>query len=158
MVKIVLVYFALFITTIFISLILVRKLLKDTYMRVSVWAILFISIVLNFAIDWLYGIYWLVFNFIVCIIALIFVVEYYKKALRIIPLCIIVLLMIYCTIVFIDMECVSALKNPVFASYSHTSEGFINIYKGIGYRIEMTKLSGTMYYNLFNRILSGVII
>lgn len=148
--------FIIFFITLAIALFLVRKFLKGTYMKSSIITVLFVAMIL--ALDLLYGVYLRIGVCIICFIAVVYIIKFYNKALRVILLGVILLLTMYGTIISIEQDAVSELKEPIFARYSYTYDT-TDVYKGIGYRIEIRGapvISITMY-NIYNKIIAFVI-
>ena len=102
--------------------------------------------------------------FVLLIIAMLLVLKFCKKTIKIVLSIIIVLVTLYCIIISVDMNRVNSLREPIFAisselrNYENYSK---EIYKGLGYRIEIDKvenqkiLSSTMYF--LNIVIAGAI-
>lgn len=102
--------------------------------------------------------------FILLIIAMLLVVKFCKKTLKIVLSIIIILTTLYCIVISVDMNRVNSFREPIFTisselrDYENYSK---EIYKGLGYRIEIDKvenqkiISITMYF--FNKVIAGVI-
>ena len=102
--------------------------------------------------------------FILLIIAMLLVVKFCKKTLKIVLSIIIILTTLYCIAISIDMNRVNSFREPIFAisselrDYENYSK---EVYKGLGYRIEIDKvenqkiISSTMYF--FNKVIAGPI-
>lgn len=102
--------------------------------------------------------------FVLLIIAMLLVLKFCKKTIKIVLSIIIVLVTLYCIIISVDMNRVNSLREPIFAisselrDYENYSK---EIYKGLGYRIEIDKvenqkiLSSTMYF--LNKVIAGAI-
>ena len=102
--------------------------------------------------------------FVLLIIAMLLVLKFCKKTIKIVLSIIIVLVTLYCIIISVDMNRVNSLREPIFAisselrNYENYSK---EIYKGLGYRIEIDKvenqkiLSSTMYF--LNKVIAGTI-
>lgn len=102
--------------------------------------------------------------FVLLIIAMLLVLKFCKKTIKIVLSIIIVLVTLYCIIISVDMNRVNSLREPIFAisselrDYENYSK---EIYKGLGYRIEIDKvenqkiLSSTMYF--LNKVIVGAI-
>lgn len=102
--------------------------------------------------------------FVLLIIAMLLVLKFCKKTIKIVLSIIIVLVTLYCIIISVDMNRVNSLREPIFAisselrNYENYSK---EIYKGLGYRIEIDKvenqkiLSSTMYF--LNKVIAGAI-
>lgn len=102
--------------------------------------------------------------FILLIIAMLLVAKFCKKTVRIGLSIIIVSIAIYCTILSIDRNRVISLRKPIFAISSELKdyENYSKeVYKGLGYRIEVDKtenqkiISATMYF--FNKVIAAAI-
>lgn len=102
--------------------------------------------------------------FILLIIAMLLVVKFCKKTLKIVLSIIIISTTLYCIVISVDMNRVYSFREPIFAisselrDYENYSK---EVYKGLGYRIEIDKvenqkiISSTMYF--FNKVIAGVI-
>lgn len=102
--------------------------------------------------------------FILLIIAMLLVVKFCKKTLKIVLSIIIILVTLYCIVISVDMNRVNNFRKPIFAisselrDYENYSK---EVYKGLGYRIEIEKIenqkiiSSTMYF--CNKVIAGVI-
>ena len=102
--------------------------------------------------------------FVLLITAMLLVLKFCKKTIKIVLSIIIVLVTLYCIIISVDMNRVNSLREPIFAisselrDYENYSK---EIYKGLGYRIEIDKvenqkiLSSTMYF--LNKVIAGAI-
>ena len=102
--------------------------------------------------------------FVLLIIAMLLVLKSCKKTIKIVLSIIIVLVTLYCIIISVDMNRVNSLREPIFAisselrDYENYSK---EIYKGLGYRIEIDKvenqkiISSTMYF--LNKVIAGTI-
>lgn len=102
--------------------------------------------------------------FVLLIIAMLLVLKFCKKTIKIVLSIIIVLVTLYCIIISVDMNRVNSLREPIFAisselrDYENYSK---EIYKGLGYRIEIDKvenqkiISSTMYF--LNKVIAGTI-
>ncbi len=102
--------------------------------------------------------------FILLIIAMLLVVKFCKKTLKIVLSIIIILTTLYCIVISVDMNRVNSFREPIFAisselrDYENYSK---EVYKGLGYRIEIDKvenqkiISSTMYF--FNKVIAGAI-
>ncbi len=92
------------------------------------------------------------------------VVKFCKKTLKIVLSIIIILTTLYCIVISVDMNRVNSFREPIFAisselrDYENYSK---EVYKGLGYRIEIDKvenqkiISSTMYF--FNKVIAGAI-
>lgn len=102
--------------------------------------------------------------FILLILAMLLVIKFCKKTLKIVLSCIIIFITIYCVMLSIDMNRVYSLKKPIFAvsselkdyeNYSKTT------YRGLGYKIEIDTvqnqqiISSTMY--MFHKVIAAAI-
>ena len=102
--------------------------------------------------------------FILLIIAMLLVVKFCKKTLKIVLSIIIILTTLYCIVISVDMNRVNSFRESIFAisselrDYENYSK---EVYKGLGYRIEIDKvenqkfISSTMYF--FNKVIAGAI-
>lgn len=102
--------------------------------------------------------------FILLIIAMLLVVKFCKKTLKIVLSIIIILTTLYCIVISVDMNRVNSFRKPIFAISSELKdyENYSKeVYKGLGYRIEIDKvenqkiISSTMYF--FNKVIAGAI-
>lgn len=102
--------------------------------------------------------------FILLIIAMLLIVKFCKKTLKIVLSIIIILTTLYCTAISVDMNRVNSFRKPIFAISSELKdyENYSKeVYKGLGYRIEIDKvenqkiISSTMYF--FNKVIAGAI-
>ena len=71
--------------------------------------------------------------FIILLFAMLLVIKFCKKTLKIVLSIIIVIVTLYCVILSVNMNRVNSFKNPIFNISWHEETGLIE-YKGIGYR------------------------
>ena len=71
--------------------------------------------------------------FIILLFAMLLVIKFCKKTLKIVLSIIIVIVTLYCVILSVDMNRVNSFRNPIFNISWHEETGLIE-YKGIGYR------------------------
>jgi len=102
--------------------------------------------------------------FVVLAIAMFLVIKFCNKILKRVLSIIIILATLYAVIISIDINRVESFRKPIFAisselrDYDNYSK---EIYKGLGYRIEIDKvenqkvISSTMYF--FNKVIVGAI-
>lgn len=102
--------------------------------------------------------------FILLIIAMLLVVRFCKKTLKIGLSIILILVTLYCTILSIDRNRVFSFREPIFAvsselrDYGNYSK---EVYKGLGYRVEVDKTENqnvrsiTMYF--LNKVIAAAI-
>ena len=102
--------------------------------------------------------------FIILLFAMLLVIKFCKKTLKIVLSIIIVIVTLYCVILSVDMNRVNSFRNPIFNISWHEETGLIE-YKGIGYRTivkygytnnnekEITSIE--MY--MFNKCIAGAI-
>ena len=77
--------------------------------------------------------------FILLIIAMLLVVKFCKKTLKIV-LSIMILVTLYCIIISIDMNRVSSFREPIFAIVKRDDSSMKTIiYQGLGYEVRMIK-------------------
>lgn len=102
--------------------------------------------------------------FILLLIIMILVIKLCKKTLKIVLSVIIILVALYCMVIFIDINRVNSFREPIFAISSELKdyEDYSKeVYKGLGYRIEVDKIenekviSVTMYF--FNKVIAASI-
>lgn len=102
--------------------------------------------------------------FILLIIAMLLVVKFCKKTLKIVLSIIIVLITLYCIIISIDMNRVNSFREPIFAISKQEDNLSIKtiIYRGLGYKIKIVKNVTTdktikieMY--MFGKVIAGAI-
>ena len=97
-------------------------------------------------------------------VAMLLVVKFCKKTLKIVLTVIIILATLYSVMISIDINRVESFREPIFTisselkDYEYYSK---EVYKGLGYRIEIDRvenqkiISSTMY--LFNKVIAGAI-
>ncbi len=102
--------------------------------------------------------------FALLFIAMLLVVKFCKKTLKVILATVISIVTLYCVIISVDMNRTYTMRKPVFAISSELKdyEDYSQeIYKGLGYRIEIKSvknhkiISSTMYF--FNKVIAGAI-
>ena len=102
--------------------------------------------------------------FILLIIAMLLVVKFCKKTLKIVLSIIIILVTLYCIIISIDMNRVSSFREPIFAIVKQEDDSSMKtiIYQGLGYEVRMIKdvttdktIQVEMY--MFNKCIVGAI-
>lgn len=102
--------------------------------------------------------------FILLIIAMLLVVKFCKKALKIVLSIIIILITLYCIVISVDMNRVNSFREPIFAlvkQENHLSMTTI-IYQGLGYEVRMLKdvtvgkIKKVEMY-MFNKCIAGAI-
>ena len=102
--------------------------------------------------------------FILLLIAMLLVVKFCKKTLKIVLAIVIVLIALYCVIISIDMNRVESFREPIFAvekSHDDLSRQTTS-YIGLGYEVKIVKdlttgeiLKSEMY--MFNKCIAGAI-
>ena len=102
--------------------------------------------------------------FILLIIAMLLVVKFCKKTLKIVLSIIIILVTLYCIIISIDMNRVSSFREPIFTIVMQEDDSSMKtiIYLGLGYEVRMIKdvttdktIQVEMY--MFNKCIVGAI-
>ena len=102
--------------------------------------------------------------FILLIIAMLLVVKFCKKTLKIVLSIIIILVTLYCIVISIDMNRVSSFRKPIFAIVKQEDDSSMKtiIYQGLGYEVRMIKdvttdktIQVEMY--MFNKCIAGAI-
>ena len=102
--------------------------------------------------------------FILLIIAILLVVKFCKKTLKIVLSIIIILVTLYCIIISVDMNRVNSFREPIFAIVKQEDDSSMKTttYKGLGYEIKMIKdvtnnqiIKVEMY--MFNKCIAGSI-
>ncbi len=102
--------------------------------------------------------------FIILLFAMLLVIKFCKKTLKIVLSIIIVIVALYCVILSVDMNRVNNFRNPIFNISWHEETGLIE-YKGIGYRTivkyEYTnnnekKITSIEMY-MFNKCIAGAV-
>ncbi len=102
--------------------------------------------------------------FIILLLAMLLVIKFCKKTLKIVLSVVIVIVTLYCVILSVDMNRVNSFRNPIFNISWYEETGLIE-YKGIGY-ITIVKYGYTsndekkitsieMY--MFNKCIAGTI-
>ena len=79
--------------------------------------------------------------FILLIIAMLLVLKFCKKTLKIVLAIIIVLVTLYCIIIYVDMNRVNNHREPIFAVITKEDDYSMKtiIYQGLGYKVKMIK-------------------
>ena len=102
--------------------------------------------------------------FILLIIAMLLVVKFCKKTLKIVLSIIIILITLYCIVISVDMNRVNSFREPIFAIVKEDDDSSMKtiIYQGLGYEVRMIKDITTdkpirveMY--MFNKCIAGAI-
>ncbi len=102
--------------------------------------------------------------FILLIIAMLLVVKFCKKTLKIVLSIIIVLVTLYCIVISVDMNRVNSFREPIFTIVKQEDDFSMKtiIYQGLGYEVRMIKDVTTdktiqieMY--MFNKCIAGAI-
>lgn len=102
--------------------------------------------------------------FILLIIAMILVIKFCKKTLKIILSITIILVTLYCIIISIDMNRVNSFREPIFAILKQENALSMKtiLYQGLGYEIRLVKdvtndkiMQVEMY--MFNKCIAGAI-
>ena len=102
--------------------------------------------------------------FILLIIAMILVIKFCKKTLKIILSITIILVTLYCIIISIDMNRVNSFREPIFAILKQEDDLSMKtiLYQGLGYEIRLVKdvtndkiMQVEMY--MFNKCIAGAI-
>ena len=102
--------------------------------------------------------------FIILLFAMLLVIKFCKKTLKIVLSIIIVIVTLYCVILSVDMNRVNSFRNPIFNISWYEEIGLIE-YKGIGYRTIVKyrytnnnekKITSIEMY-MFNKCIAGAI-
>ena len=102
--------------------------------------------------------------FILLIIAMILVIKFCKKTLKIVLSITIILVTLYCIIISIDMNRVNSFREPIFAILKQEDDLSMKtiLYQGLGYEIRLVKdvtndkiMQVEMY--MFNKCIAGAI-
>lgn len=102
--------------------------------------------------------------FILLIIAMLLVVKFCKKTLKIVLSIIIVLISLYCIIISVDMNRVHSFREPIFATIKQEDDLPMKtkIYQGLGYEVKMVKdvtkdkiIKIEMY--MFDKVIAGAV-
>ncbi len=102
--------------------------------------------------------------FILLIIAMLLVLKFCKKTLKIVLSIIIVLVTLYCIVISVDMNRVNSLREPIFAVVTQEDDSSMKtiVYQGLGYEVKMIKdvtndktIEVEMY--MFNKCIAGSI-
>lgn len=102
--------------------------------------------------------------FILLLIAMLFVVKFCKKKLKIVLSISIILIALYCIVIFVDMNRVNSFREPIFAISSELrdyKEYSTEVYKGLGYRVEINKVQNqkviSIIMSFFNKVIAASI-
>ncbi len=104
--------------------------------------------------------------FIILLLAMLLVIKFCKKTLKIVLSIVIVIVTLYCVILSIDMNRVNSFREPVFAiKLEETDLTYKTIvYQGLGYKVKVKKdvtqdnnhiIKIEMY--MFNKCIAGVV-
>ncbi len=102
--------------------------------------------------------------FILLIIAMLLVIKFCKKTMKIVLSIIIVLITLYCIVISVDMNRVNSLREPIFAIVKQEDDSSMKtiVYQGLGYEVKMIKdvtedktVKVEMY--MFNKCIAGAI-
>lgn len=102
--------------------------------------------------------------FVLLIIAMLLVIKFCKKTLKIVLSIIIVLVALYCIIISADMNRVNSFREPIFAIVKQEDDFSMKtiIYQRLGYEVKMIKdvtndktIKVEMY--MFNKCIAGSI-
>ena len=102
--------------------------------------------------------------FILLIIAMLVVIKFCKKTMKIVLSIIIVLITLYCIVISVDMNRVNSLREPIFAIVKQEDDSSMKtiVYQGLGYEVKMIKdvtedktVKVEMY--MFNKCIAGAI-
>lgn len=102
--------------------------------------------------------------FILLIIAMLLVVKFCKKTLKIVLSIIIILVTLYCILISVDMNRVNSFREPIFAIVKQEEDSSMKtiIYQGLGYEVRIIKnvmndkiIKIEMY--MFNKCIAGAI-
>ena len=102
--------------------------------------------------------------FILLIIAMLLVVKFCKKTLKIVLTIIIILVTLYCIVISIDMNRVNSFREPVFVTIKQEDDLTMKtiIYQGLGYEVKIVKdvtkdkiIKIEMY--MFDKVIAGTI-
>ena len=102
--------------------------------------------------------------FILLIIAVLLVVKFCNKTLKIVLSIIIILVTLYCIVISIDMNRVNSFRQPIFAIVKQEDDSSMKtiVYQGLGYEVKMIKdvtndktIEVEMY--MFNKCIAGSI-
>ena len=79
--------------------------------------------------------------FIILLLAMLLVIKFCKKTLKIVLSIIIVIVTLYCIILSIDMNRVNSFREPVFAIKMQETDSTYKtiIYQGLGYKVNIEK-------------------
>ena len=102
--------------------------------------------------------------FILLIIAMLLVVKFCKKALKIVLSIIIILATLYCIAISVDMNRVNSFREPIFAIVKQEDDSSMKtiIYQGFGYEVRMIKdvtngKTKKVEMYMFNKCIAGSI-
>lgn len=102
--------------------------------------------------------------FILLIIAMLIVLKFCKKTLKIVLSIIIILVALYCIVISVDINRVNSFREPIFAIVKQEDDLTMKtiIYQGLGYEVRMIKdvtkgkiVKVEMY--MFNKCIAGAI-
>ena len=104
--------------------------------------------------------------FMILLLAMLLVIKFCKKTLKIVLSIIIIIVTLYCIILSIDMNRVHSFREPIFAIKMEETDLTYKtiIYQGLGYKVNVKKdvtkeneqiISIEMY--MFNKCIAGVI-
>lgn len=102
--------------------------------------------------------------FILLIIAMLLVIKFCKKTIKIVLSIIIVLVTLYCIVISVEMNRVNSLREPIFAIVKQEDDSSMKtiVYQGLGYEVKMIKdvtedktIKVEMY--MFNKCIAGAI-
>lgn len=102
--------------------------------------------------------------FILLIIAMLLVVKFCKKTLKIVLSIIIILVTLYCILISVDINRVNSFREPIFAIVKQEEDSSMKtiIYQGLGYEVRIIKnvmndkiIKIEMY--MFNKCIAGAI-
>ena len=102
--------------------------------------------------------------FILLIIAMLLVVKFCKKTLKIVLSIIIILTTLYCIVISVDMNRVNSFREPIFATIKQENDLTMKtiIYQGLGYEVKIVKdvtndktIKIEMY--MFDKVIAGAI-
>ena len=102
--------------------------------------------------------------FILLMIAMLIVVKFCKKTLKIVLSIVIILVTLYCIVISVDMNRINSFKEPIFAIVKQENDSTMKtiIYQGLGYEVRMVKdvtvgkiIKLEMY--MFNKLIAGAI-
>lgn len=94
---------------------------------------------------------------VLMLVAIFLICKHLKKAMKIILLSVIVLMAIYFTMIFIDMNRALSLKEPIIAREQYNTL-YMSGYKGLGYDIYIEKDEGkieSVTMNMFGKVIAA---